>query len=495
MKVFRYNIFICAVLLLMISCTTKNVNDKQTNIIYILADDLGYGDLGCYGQEIIKTPNIDKMASEGILFTQHYSGANTCAPSRSSLLTGLHTGHTEIRANLEVPPEGQQALSEKAFTLAKMLKKAGYSTAAFGEWGLGMPYNEGSPLKQGFDVFFGYMSLTHANRYYPKNLWENDHKYSLEGNDGISTSTYAPDIIHEKLKEFIKENHNKPFFLYAPLLLPHAELIVPNDSFLSFYKGKFPEPRPFKGNDYGNKDFKTSMEYCSQETPRTVFAAMISRLDYYVGDILDLLKSLGIEKNTLVIFSSDNGPHKEGGADPDFFKSNGVFRGYKGDLYEGGIRVPMIAWWPGTIKANSVTDHISASWDIMPTLAELTRSELPESIDGISLIPALTGKRKQQVHDYLYWEFHERGGRKALRAGKWKIIKFNVLGGSKIELYDLSVDPGEERDLSISFPQLVNELEKTMELARTESEIFKFPCFCYLHFRPNDILLRTILNT
>jgi len=462
----------------------KEEEPKVPNIIYILADDIGYGDLGCYGQEIIQTPNIDKLAQSGMMFTQHYSGSTVCAPSRSSLLTGQHTGHTYIRGNHEIMPEGQMPVSDERITLGKMLKNAGYVTGAFGKWGLGMPGTTGDPNQQGFDLFFGYMCQRQAHRYYPEYIWENGEKYYLEGNDLTNTQTYAQDVIQERTLDFIRENKNKPFFAYIPHLIPHAELVVPDDSILALYKGKFEETpwgvgntsgNVYAGNDYGAIDFDIA-GYASVENPRAVSSAMVSRLDHHVGEIMQLLEELGIADNTIVIFTSDNGPHREGGADPDFFNSAAGFRGYKRDLYEGGIRVPMIASWPGKINPGTTTDHISAFWDIMPTFAHLAQTQAPDDIDGISFLPALLGKTEQPTHEYMYWEFHELGGRQAIRKGNWKLVKMNVLVPSETttELFDLSVDPSERNDLSFKHPEIKAKLEGLMQNARKPSAQFPF---------------------
>ncbi|MCC5931436.1 MAG: arylsulfatase [Cyclobacteriaceae bacterium] len=462
--------------------TSNTADQKQPNVIYILADDLGYGDLGCYGQELIKTPRIDKMAREGMKFRQHYSGSAVCAPSRSSLMTGLHTGHTFIRGNKEIGEEGQQPLGDDVYTIAQLMKEAGYVTGAFGKWGLGMQNTTGSPLRKGFDEFFGYLCQRFAHRYYPEYLWHNDQKYPLKGNDWTNKVTYAPDVIHEKSLDFIRNNKDKPFFLYIPFVAPHAEIIAPDDAFLEMYQGQFEEmPWGMKNsetenasNDYGAENFYVA-GYAPQSTPRSVFAAMISRLDAQVGEVLDLIKELGIDDNTLVIFTSDNGPHQAGGADPDFFNSNGPLKGYKRDLYEGGIRVPMIARWPGKIAEGSISQHPSVFYDLMPTLADITKYKLTRPVDGQSFLPSLLGHGNQNTHEYLYWEFHERGGRQALRQGDWKLVRYNVLTENfTTELYNLSKDIAEENNLAEEQPEKVAELLGLMKNARTPSEIFRF---------------------
>ncbi|PWD99484.1 arylsulfatase [Marinilabilia rubra] len=455
----------------------KKETDSKPNIIYILADDLGYGDLGVYGQTKFETPNLDKMAEEGMLFTQHYAGSTVCAPSRSSLLTGQHTGHTAIRGNKEIMPEGQHPMSDKTFTLAEMLKEAGYTTGAFGKWGLGFIGTEGDPNNQGFDEFYGYNCQRQAHRYFPMHLWHNGQKVMLEGNDFKDTEVYSGDQIHEKALQFIENKKDETFFMYYPNVIPHAELIMPEGEMMNKYRGEFEETphvddRP--GADYGDEPFEVKY-YCSQPEPRTTFAAMVSLLDKQVGEVLAKLKELGIEDNTIVMFSSDNGPHMEGGADPDFFDSNGDLRGYKRDLYEGGIRTPMIAWWPHKIKANSKTDHISAFWDVMPTFADLAEIKAPKNIDGISFLPELLGKEQKQ-HEYLYWEFHEQGGKKAVRKGKWKAVKLNCFDEEKstVELYDLSVDVGETNNVASENPEVVKELLEIMEKAHTPNPDFPF---------------------
>ena len=452
----------------------EGVKSKQPNIIYILADDLGYGDLSCYGQTRFQTPNLDKMASEGMLFTQHYAGTTVCAPSRSSLMTGQTTGHTPIRGNKEWKPEGQWPIPDSTFTIAEMLKKAGYVTGGFGKWGLGYPGSEGDANMQGFDEFYGYNCQRMAHNYYPSHLWDNQEKVMLTQNTGAELKEYAADSIHTHALRFIEKNKDRPFFLYYPSTIPHAELLLP-EKYMRKYEGKLLPEKEFKGSEPGSEDFRNG-GYGTQLQSHAAFAAMVSHLDEQVGEVFAKLKELGLDKNTIVMFSSDNGPHMEGGADPDYFDSNGPLQGYKRDLYEGGIREPMIAWWPGKIEAGTKTDHISAFWDVMPTVAELAGIKAPENIDGISFLPTLLNKGQQKEHEYLYWEFHEKGGRKALRKGDWKLVQNNISdpGKTTTELYDLSKDIGEKNNLAKKHPEIVKELIKLMESARTESEVFPF---------------------
>jgi arylsulfatase A len=451
------------------------VKANRPNIIFILADDLGYGDVGFKGQKLIKTPNIDRLAKEGMIFNQFYAGTSVCAPSRSSLLTGQHTGHTYIRGNKSVEPEGQYPIADSVLTVAEILKKAGYATGAFGKWGLGPVGSEGDPNKQGFDRFYGYNCQSLAHRYYPNHLWDNEKKIILEANKNLLyNKQYAPDLIQKEALAFMDGRDSKqPFFLFLPYILPHAELIVPDDSIFQYYKGKF-EEKPHKGADYGPRALGGG--YTSQEYPHATFAAMVSRLDMYVGQVLDKLKEKGLDKNTLVIFTSDNGPHTEGGADPRFFNSSGGFRGVKRDLYEGGIREPFAARWPGVVKPGTKSDFIGAFWDILPTFAELAHAPSPAHIDGISFTDALKGKASQQKHAYLYWEFHEQGGRQAVRQGNWKAVRQKAAGNPDglVELYDLSKDPAETTNLTPQFPDKAKELGQIMNKAHVSSSIFPF---------------------
>ena len=450
----------------------KNQQNQNTkpNIIYILADDLGYGDLSCYGQTKFATPNIDNLADKGMLFTQHYSGSTVCAPSRSSLMTGQHTGNTPIRGNKSTYM-GQLPLPENSFTIAELLKMNGYVTGAFGKWGLGCSSSEGDPLKQGFDFFFGYHDQKLAHHYYPYYLWDNNTIYTLKENDGLNKGQYAPEIIHHKALSFIKSNKNQPFFLYYPTIIPHAELFAPK-TYMEPFMGKFDYEIAFKGIDEG-EDYKKG-RYGSQDYPRAAFAAMITLLDDQVGDIINLLKELGIEDNTIIIFTSDNGPHKEGGADPEYFDSNSIYRGYKRDLFEGGIRVPMLVKWPNKIKPGSKTNHVSAFWDVMPTIANIIDSKFALNTDGISFLPTLVDSGKQENHKYLYWEFHEKGGRQALRKDNFKLVAYGIKGNVNYQLFNLDTDPSERNNLAKEMPEKVKELKQIMTSTRTESKDFQF---------------------
>jgi len=462
--------------LLAISCISKKTDEqtktRRPNIIYILADDLGYGDLSCYGQTHFSTPNIDKLAQEGIKFSQHYAGSTVCAPSRSSLMTGLHTGHTPIRGNKEWKPEGQWPMPADTYTIAKMLKQEGYVTGAFGKWGLGYPGSEGDPNNQGFDEFYGYNCQRIAHHYYPFHMWHNQEKVMLKGNEGKDRGIYGPEPIHQQALEFIEANKDRTFFMFYPSVIPHAELFAPEE-YIKMYRGKFLPEKEYQGVDDGER--LKQGPYGSQPESHAAFAAMVNYLDDQVGELVAKLKELGLDKNTVIMFSSDNGPHMEGGADPDYFDSNGILKGYKRDLYEGGIRVPMVVWWPEKIKAGIQSDHVSAFWDVMPTVAEIAGADLSGEIDGISFLPTLLGK-EQPVHDHLYWEFHERGGRQAVRQGHWKLVKYDVNKNpnGQPELYNLVDDPGEEKDLSLEYSDKVLELADIMKNARTESEVFQF---------------------
>lgn len=455
------------------SCSPAEEESKKPlpNVVYILADDLGYGDLGYNGQEIISTPNIDRLAKEGLIFTQHYSGSTVCAPSRSSLVTGLHTGRAPVRGNYEIQPEGQYPMPDSVTTIFNLMKQAGYATGAFGKWGLGYPGSEGDPNNQGVDVFYGYNCQRMGHNYYPYHLWHNQDSVVISENSGKNLGVFGPDLIHQQTLKFIDDHQDQPFFLYVPSIIPHAELIAP-DELMAKHVGRF-EETPWKGVDEG-PTYKMG-GYMSQENPRAAFVAMVELLDQQVGEIIDRLEALGLRENTLIIFTSDNGPHREGGADPDFFNSNGPWKGYKRDLYEGGIRVPMVANWPGSITPGT-SDHISAFWDIFPTMAALTNQATPKDINGISLLPTLTGNLSdQKAHEYLYWEFIEQGGKQAIRKGDWKAIRVNLNKDADppIELYNLVDDPGEETNLATQYPERVQEMKMLMENSRIPNPIFK----------------------
>ncbi len=456
------------------ACRTqkKKVGERLPNIIYILADDLGIGDLSCYGQQMFTMPNIDMLAEQGIRFTQHYSGSTVCAPSRSVLMTGQHTGHTPIRGNKRIP------LPDSTVTVAEMLKEAGYVTGIFGKWGLGLLQDdgpdEGYPTKQGFDMFVGYDDQGLAHRYYAENIRYNDSVLLLPGNDHVNKVIYAPDIIQKRALKFIGDNAGRPFFLYYATIIPHAELIVPEDSIIRKFKGRFEEV-PYQGQDYGMEDFNPA-GYCSQIQPKAVFASMVTRLDLYVGQIVQELEDHNLLENTIIMFASDNGTHVEGGHDPLFFNSSAGLKGHKRDLFEGGIRSPFIVCWPGTIKPGRISDHISAFEDFMPTIAEITGITCPENIDGISFLPALQGKGKQIQHEYLYWEFHEQNGKQAIRKGKWKAVRLNVMEDpdGPVLLYNLEEDPFEENDVSSLYTEIIQEMDKLMKSSRVDNPDFNF---------------------
>lgn len=456
--------------------STKEVKTAgRPNIIFLLADDLGFGDVGFNGQTKIRTPYMDQLAAEGMQFEQFYAGTSVCAPSRACLLTGMHSGHTYIRGNKSTPPEGQEPMPNTGRSLAQYLQRAGYQTAAFGKWGLGFIGTSGSPDKQGFDDFYGYNSQSLAHRYYPDHLWDNDQKIVLTGNDKfLNQSAYAPDLIQQRALDFLDHSsEKKPFFLFLPYILPHAELVVPDDSIFASYKGKFPEA-PYKGLDYGPG--ASNHGYASQAYPHAAFAAMVTRLDLYLGQLMAKLKEKGLDKNTLIIFTSDNGPHIEGGADPAFFQSSGIYRGVKRDLYEGGIREPFVAWWPGVIKPGTKSNHIGAFWDFLPTFMELAGSSAPKDIDGLSFVPSLTGKGTQQNHPYLYWELHEDGGKQALREGDWKAVRLDAdkTQNAPIQLYNLKLDPSEKEDVAADHPDIVTRFRKLMAEAHHPSVLFPF---------------------
>ncbi len=430
---------------------------RKPNIIFILADDLGYGDLGCYGQTRIKTPNLDQLAAEGIRFTDFYAGSTVCAPSRCALMTGLHIGHALIRGN------ATQALRSGDLTVAEVLRQSGYYSGLIGKWGLGNEHTEGVPQKKGFDEFVGYLDQTHAHDYYTDYLWHYDPKSGFDDreklleNQGGKKGLYIPDLLTRAALNFVRNNkpdqlnHYRPFFLYLPYIIPHAN----NE----------------EGRRTGNgMQVPSDAPYSNEPWPQTEKnkAAMISRLDADVGKLMDKLKQLKIDDNTIVFFSSDNGPHKEGGVDPRFFESSGPLRGTKRDLYEGGIRVPLIVRWPKAIKPGQVSNFIGAFWDFLPTAAEIVGARYPTNLDGISMLPTLLGRPQTNWHEFLYWEFHERGFQQAIRMGDWKAVRPQA--GEPLELYDLRSDAGEKQNVADKNPAVVAQLEALLKQARTDSE-------------------------
>ena len=443
---------------------------KKPNVIFILADDLGIGDLGCYGQRKIRTPNIDRLAAEGIRFTQHYSGSSVCAPSRCALMTGKHMGHAVVRNNGQRAPgaEGQTPMPPDTATVAQLMKRAGYATGTIGKWGLGMPEDKSSPRNFGFDYSYGYLCQSVAHTFYPPHLWRNDERELITSNPPYDVSMrgaiepsgqiYAHDLMADDALKFVRDNKAKPFFLYLAFTIPHLSLQVPEES-LAEYRGKWPET-----------PFTNTKHYANHDTPRAAYAAMITRMDRDIGRLMTTLKELGLDENTLVLFSSDNGAvFPLSGTDPAFFGSTGGLRGFKQDLYEGGIRTPLVARWPGKIKAGTVSDHVSAFWDFLPTMAELAGVETPKETDGLSYLPALLGQPTQKTHDFLYWEYHSGGSAQAVRMGDWKAIRNGVKKNPKapLELYDLKADPAEAKDIATQHPELVAKAREIMQREHT----------------------------
>lgn len=431
----------------------------RPNIIYILLDDAGYGDLSCYGQQEFETPNIDRMAKQGMRFTQHYSGSTVCAPTRCCLMTGVHTGHSLVRGNREVKPEGQAEMPSETVTLPRLLSKAGYATGCFGKWGLGYPGSASDPAKH-FDTFFGYNCQREAHTYYPQHLWHNDKKLPQDG------KTHSSPVIHNASLEFMRAHKDKPFFIFLSVTIPHAAMHAP-ESYVAPFRKKFPQFADKIGK-YKGPEVKN---------PIAAFAGMMTLMDEQVGEVLSTLKELGIEDNTLVMLSSDNGPHLEGGHDPHFFNSNGPLKGHKRDLYEGGIRVPLIARWPGKIAAGKESDLISAHWDMLPTFCELAGASSRDESDGISLINELMGKsEEQEKHDFLYWEFYAQGGKRAVRFGDWKAVQLNVNKNfdGPIQLYHLPTDLGEENNVAADNEEQVARARAYMKKAFTPSPLWKF---------------------
>lgn len=447
-NVMKHHIALASALVAFVSVTgpVSAGRAEKPNIIFILADDLGYGDLGCYGQQKIKTPFIDRLAGQGMRFTQFYAGSTVCAPSRCALMVAQHTGHCLVRGNARVP------LRPDDVTIAEVLKSAGYTTGLIGKWGLGEDDSTGVPNLQGFDYFFGYLNQHHAHNYYPDFLWRNQEKVKLKNvvlpgdNFAKTKAEYSHDLFAKEAAEFIDKNHKRPFFLYLALTIPHA------NNELGKVGMEVPDDAPYSESPWPQQQRN--------------HAAMVTRMDRDIGRLVEQLQQLGIDDNTLILFSSDNGPHREGGNDPDFFNSSGGLRGIKRSLHEGGIRVPFIARWPGKIAPGSTSDHIGAFWDVLPTLAELAGAKAPANSDGISFLPTLLA-REQKAHEALYWEFHEGGTVQGVRMGNWKAVRTH---GAPIELYDLSKDQGETRNIASMHPEVVARVEAYLKTARTPSE-------------------------
>lgn len=465
----RYRLILFSALALVWFTGSSVRATNKPNLVFILADDLGYGDLGCFGQRIIQTPRLDRMAREGMRLTQFYAGATVCAPSRSVLMTGQHTGHTIVRGNARGPA---QSLRDQDVTVAEVFKTAGYSTALIGKWGLGDDTEGarvGLPNRQGFDYFYGYLNQGAAHNYYPEYLWRNDAKHHLKNkvkraqadvpNKGYATERveYSHDLFAQEALQWVRKHKGKPFFLYLALTIPHANN---EGSRMTGDGAEVPDYGPYADRDWPNPDKGQ--------------AAMITRMDADVGRLLDLLQELGIAKNTLVIFSSDNGHHDEAKHNPERFNPNGPLKGMKRKLYEGGIRVPTLAWWPGTVRAGSTSDHIGYFGDLMATACELCSQPVPTPNDSVSFLPTLKGEAaRQQQHDYLYWEFYERGGARALRQGRWKAVR--PQWSAPVELYDLKQDLGEEENLGERHPDIAQRLAKLMDQAHTPSDRWQPP--------------------
>ena len=476
---------ICASLLPTLGAATNAVPERP-NLIFILADDLGYGDLGCYGQTKIETPNVDRLAREGMRFTRHYAGNAVCAPSRCVLMTGLHPGHAWIRDNREVQPEGQSPLPAGTVTVARLLREHGYATGAFGKWGLGPPGSAGDPLKQGFDRFYGYNCQRQAHNYYPTYLWDNDRRVPLDNPAfspyqklpptadpnspasyaGYTGKAYAPDLIAEQALNFIREHRSQPFFLYFPTTIPHLALQAPADA-LETDDHRWSET-PYRG-DCG---------YLPNRTPRATYAAMVTRLDRYVGQMLALVRELGMEERTIFVFTSDNGPLYDelGGTDEAFFNSADGLRGRKGSLSEGGVRVPCVVRWPGRVKPGTASDRVTGFEDWLPTLLDLAglTNAVSKDTDGISFAPTLRGRR-QPARSFLYREFAGYGGQQAVWVGKWKAIRTGLGKAASVppfELYDLEADVVESRNVASSHARLAARLSRLMAAQHRPSALF-----------------------
>ncbi len=515
MQLFKTLASLLIVGMLIFSCKNETKKEElvqgpqKPNIIYILADDLGYAEVGAYGQEKIETPNIDALANEGMLFTQHYTSAPVCAPARYMFLTGKHAGHAYIRGNHEWKErgdvwnyiamakdstlEGQKPIPQNTITLGHKLQQVGYRTGLVGKWGLGAPQTKSVPNDMGFDFFYGYNCQRQAHTYYPLHLYKNRDRVHL-ANDTVAPNTklpkgadpndpksyaaynlkdYAPDLMFQELSNFVGQNNENPFFLYWATPIPHVALQAPK-KWVDYYIDKFGEEEPYLGE----------RSYFPHQNPRAAYAAMVSYLDENIGKLVRQLKDEGIYENTLIIFTSDNGPSYAGGADPDFFESAKPFQGEygrgKGFVYEGGIRVPMIASWPGKIKAGSTSDHISAHYDLMATFGDITGYEQPEETDGISLLPTLLAGENQSEHDFMYWEFPEYGGQVAIRMGDWKVIRKHLKDEKNkptMELYNLNDDPTETKNVAGAHPGIIERAARIFSEQHTnaEEERFRIP--------------------
>ncbi len=460
---------LACLMLLWVGCGTfvANAQTRPPNIIFIMADDLGRGHCGCYGQTKIRTPNIDRLAAEGMKFNQFYTGANVCAPSRSVLMTGLHTGHTAVRNN-----GLKRHLYDEDVTTAEVLKQAGYATGGFGKWGLGNPNTPGVAVKQGFDTWVGQYSQTHAHFYYPFFVMKNLERLPLPENEGKQRGRYVQDVIHEEAIKFIDENQDRPFFAYLPYILPHVELVAPPEA-VAEYAGKFPkiakaDPRP---------------GYLGSEDAYAEFAGMVTYLDKLVGQVIERLDKHGMAENTIIFFTSDNGPQPGAWTDifVDYFDGNGPFKGAKTNFYEGGIRTPMLVRWPGKIKAGTQSEFVGYFADVMPTLAELAgaTAHLPKSIDGLSFVPTLLGRpQEQKAHEYLYWEAAgpmQTISQQAVRWGNWKAVRNRAadkLGADKFELYDLNKDIGEEHNVAADHADVLGKIDAICREAHTPERVY-----------------------
>ncbi len=487
---------------LLASATVQAQEAQKPNIIYIMCDDLGYADVGCYGQQYISTPNLDRMAAEGMLFTQAYAGSPVSAPSRACFMTGQHTGHTKVRGNKEYrigsiyygnnqdPTQtGQEPYDPNHIILPEIMKDNGYTTGMFGKWAGGYEGSESTPDKRGIDRYYGFMCQFQAHLYYPnflnsydraagdtevrREILQNNINYAMHGEDYKNRRDYSADLIHQEAMKWIdKQTADKPFFGIFTYTLPHAELAQPNDSILQAYQGAFCQEKSY-GGDAGSRYNPTNIAHQQ-------FAAMVTRLDAYVGEVLAKLKEKGFDKNTLVIFTSDNGPHTEGGGDPDYFNTEKLLQGTKRSTHEGGIRVPFIAWWPGEVEAGAVNTHQLAFYDLMPTFCDVAGIEnyverytnknlAVDYFDGLSFAPTLLGEGEQEEHEFLYWEFHETN-MMALRMGNWKLVVQN----GNCSLYDLVTDTHEDKDLANQYPDIVNKMKEIILREHTSSNISQF---------------------